>query len=326
MPKSSVVNGDIRGKPRTISGAAEIRALAGRQHGVFSRAQVVGLGLSVGQLDHWLRTARIESVHRGVYAWSRQLLSFEGRCMAAVLAVGGDAVVSHRSAAALWRIRSERGGPVHVTTSRKIQSREGITVHTLPLEQDERMVIHGVPLTSPARTLFDMAAILKPQALTRAIREADFLRLSGGPPLAALSDRYPGRTGAPAVRVAFDRGPGPPTRSELEELFVTLVESERLPRPEVNAVFHLGDRQIEPDCLWRAERLIAELDSHQAHGTRHSFEDDRERDRLLQTAGWRVVRITWRQLRDEPAAIAADLRRLLAAGPPGPTPPLRFAA
>jgi very-short-patch-repair endonuclease len=104
----------------------------------------------------------------------------------------------------------------------------------------------------------------------------------------------------------------PPTRSELEDRFLALVARENLPRPEVNAAVELGRGTIYPDFVWRSARLAVELDGYRAHGTRHSFEADRERDRLLQAAGWRVIRITWRQLRDHPAAIAADLRRLLA--------------
>ena len=293
---------------------AAIRALVVRQHGVVARMQLIDLGLTGRAIEHRLETGRIEAVHRSVYAWSRTLLSFEGRCMAAVLAVGPDAVVSHQSAAALWGIRPGRGDPIHVTAPRKIKRREGIATHTAPLAPDERCENRGIPLTSPARTIFDMAAILKPQPLGRAIREADFLRLSGGPSLAVLSERYPGRAGAPAIRATLDRGPGPPTRNELEEMFLALIEDEGLPRPEVNAVIELANSHPEPDFVWRAERLVVELDGYQSHGTRHAFEDDRERDRLLQAAGWRVVRITWRQLRDARAAVARDLRRLLAAG------------
>ena len=161
------------------------------------------------------------------------------------------------------------------------------------------------------RTLLDLAAVLDGRRLERAINEADVLRLTHALSLRDLLVRYPRRAGTPAIAAALAaRAAGATvTRSELEERFLDLLDRHGLPRPRTNAYIE----GIEVDCVWPAARLIVELDGHAVHGTREAFERDRERDRLLQAAGWRVIRVTWRQLSADPAAVAADLRMLLAA-------------
>ncbi len=142
------------------------------------------------------------------------------------------------------------------------------------------------------------------------------LRLEQRPPLAVLLARHPGRRGARVIRTTLERLsylPDGVTRSRLEDRLLRLVARANLSRPETNVLLSVGDVTYEADCLWRAKRLIVELDGHEAHGTRAAFEGDRGRDRRLQAAGWRVVRITWRQLSDD-AAVVADLRKLLSEG------------
>ena len=136
----------MRGKPRTIS---VVRELVERQHGVFAYRQLLAEGVGRKVIERWLLDKRIEAVYRGVYAFSRELLSREGRWMAAVLAAGPEAVLSHGSAAALWEIRRPRPGPVHVTTSRKLGRRPGLFPHCLPLSADETAVHAGHPRNHP---------------------------------------------------------------------------------------------------------------------------------------------------------------------------------
>jgi very-short-patch-repair endonuclease len=149
--------------------------------------------------------------------------------------------------------------------------------------------------------------------LEGAIREAEYLHRFQVESLEELLDRHPGRRGAKSIKACLHRlgrGPRGHTRSAFEARFAALLADTELPKPELNALLDLDGFKIEADCLWRERRLILELDGGKAHRTRSAFESDRERDRRLQAAGWRVVRVTWRQM-DHPAALLADLRRLL---------------
>ena len=149
----------------------------------------------------------------------------------------------------------------------------------------------------------------------RLINEADVLRLYDHLSVPDLLDRYRGRAGSRALLEALRRrnAGSTVTRSEFEEMFVEFVDGYGFTRPELNASLVLDGREIEVDALWRTERVAVELDSRQFHDTPAAFESDRLRDRLLLAAGWRPVRITWRQLTEEPDAAARDLRRMLAA-------------
>jgi hypothetical protein len=285
-----------------------MRGLARRQHGVFALDQLRDARVSKRVVDHWLATERIVAVHRAVYSFS-ELLSREGRWMAAVLAAGPGAVLSHASAAALWGIRPDTGPPSHVTLPRKLLRRAGLATHYLPLAADESTSRNGIPVTTPGRTLFDIAHELRRSQLERAVREADYLRLSDGPSLRELVGRYPGRTGIRAVKRLLESGwSDAPTRSELEARFAAFIDEYDLPRPERNALIELPAKRIEVDFVWRAARLVVELDGYAAHRTRDAFEEDRERDRLLQLAGFRVLRVTWRQLHRDRRALVRDLR------------------
>jgi hypothetical protein len=174
-------------------------------------------------------------------------------------------------------------------------------------------VRRGIPTTVLARTIFDLSAELPNEALEGAIREAEYLHRFRLAALERLLERHPGRRGATAVNACLrrlGRGPRGGTRSELETRFAALLAGTGLPPPALNALLELDGLKIQADCLWRNQKIVAELDGHMAHGTRVAFEADRERDRRLQAAGWRVVRVTWRQL-DGPDALLRDLRRLL---------------
>ena len=166
-------------------------------------------------------------------------------------------------------------------------------------------------MTTPHRTLFDLAAVIDRQALERAAERADALRLTE-PSLAALLARHPHRPGATALRAILGREvSATATRSELEDRFLVFLDAHGLPRPLVNNGIEVRGRWMECDCVWPSQRLVVELDGRATHDTTAAFERDRDRDRLLQAAGWRVVRITWRQLIADVDRIAADLRDLL---------------
>ncbi len=173
-------------------------------------------------------------------------------------------------------------------------------------------MVDGIPVTSVSRTLFDLAAVQTERQLERAMNEAKVRRLTSRLSLPQLLERYPRRRGAVNLRgLLGSKRPGGITRNDFEERFVAFLDANGLPRPRLNATLAIRGRFFEPDCIWDEQRLMLELDGREVHGTDEAFESDRERDRILLVEGWRSTRVTWRQLRDEPAAIAADLRRLL---------------
>jgi very-short-patch-repair endonuclease len=260
-----------------------------------------------------LETGRLLVVRRGVYAAGHRPTSAHARWMAALLAVGDDAVLSHRSAAALWGMLRGDGSCVDVCVPRSLRPSPGIHLHRTALAPDETTRHDAIPATTVARTLLDLAATLDRHRLQRALEQAEMLRLTDQTSLQNLTTRHAHRPGTPALTQLLEAGAldQAPTRSELEDRFLAFLDAHRLPRPQVNATIRVGDTTIEADFLWPQARVIAELDGHAFHGHRQAFEHDRLRDRRLQTEGWRVIRITWRQLHREPEALAADLRLLL---------------
>jgi very-short-patch-repair endonuclease len=233
--------------------------------------------------------------------------------MAAVLASGPRAVLSHRSAAALWGIRSFSGGPVEVTVPHRSRSSDRIRRHIAVLPADEVTIRDGIPVTTVPRTIFDLTTVTSEQGVEAALRESEYLRLHDPLSLPHLLARYPGRRGSRTVRVCLARRTESPgrIRGRLEERFLPFLRRHRLPVPRFNAWIHLQGRSFQVDCLWPAPKQIVELDGFQAHGTRTASREDRTRDRILRVAGYSVTRIAWSQLDDEPASIAADLRNLL---------------
>jgi hypothetical protein len=241
--------------------------------------------------------------------------------MAAVLASGPGAVLSHRSAAGLWRIASHPRSWPEVTRATGWRGRDGIAQHRSILPADEVTAIDGIPVTIVPRTVLDFAAVASRRQLENALNEVEVRRLTDKLSIPDLLERYPGRQGSALLReiLAEKTAARGITRRELEERFAALLDSTDLPLPRCNADIAVAGRFFEVDCLWGRERLIVELDGRAVHGTDQAFEKDRERDRLLQADGWRIVRITWRQLRDDAPAVLADLRRLLRQRPQPPT-------
>lgn len=289
--------------------------MAGRQHGVVARRQLLALGMGRQAIGGRVRRQLLHPLHRGVYAAGHRLITTDGRRMAAVLACGERAVLSHRSAGRLWRVLPPAEELIEVTCrSGRSAERPGIVAHRSPLAPDETTTAAEIPVTSVFRTIFDLAAVAPKREVERAFHEAEVRRLTDRVSLPMLLERHPGRPGAGVLReILADKRPAGITRNDFEERFVAFLDAHHLPRGLLNGTLPLRGRFLEPDCMWPERRLIVELDSREVHGTDRGFEGDRERDRLLLAEGWRTGRVTWRQLRDEPEAIAADLRRLLAA-------------
>lgn len=250
---------------------------------------------------------------RGIYVFGARRISRKGRWMAAVLAGGEGTLLSHRSAARLWRLLPLAVERVDVIAfPGRIVRRKGIVSHESVVPEDEREVIDGIPVTSPFRTIFDLAAVAKKRVVERAWHEAEVRQLTDRVSLPMLLERYPGRRGTGLLRELLDSDePVGITRNEFEEAFLALVDANGLSRPRMNADLALRGRFFEIDALWERQRLAVELDSRSVHGTKKRFESDRQRDRILVAEGYRTMHVTWQQLRDEPEAIVADLRSTL---------------
>jgi len=233
--------------------------------------------------------------------------------MAAVLVGGVGAALSHRDAAAAHALLRADYGPIHVTAPRQLRSRPSLRLHHRCLFPDEITTVDGIPATTVARTIFDLARTEPRRTVERAIHEADVQRTFDLSELQRIVDRSPHARGVRSIRsilVARDLG-SVNTKQQLEEAFIAFLEERRLPLPETNVWLRIGDLGIEADCVWREQGVIAELDSWSVHGTRTRFESDRERDRALQVARWRPIRVTWRHLHHGRAELAGDLRDLL---------------
>ena len=288
-----------------------IAHLAEAQDGVVARWQLMPSGLD-GRVRRGLAAGRLHVVHHGVYAVGHRVLSLRGRWWAAVLACGPGALLSHGDAAALRSLRRASGRDVHVTIpGRSRREHRGITVHRPRLLHPDDVDVHdGIPCASLARTLLDLAAVLRPHQLARVIEQAELLRVLDMGPIEALIARSPRRAGVPALTAALWRfEPTEMTRSELEARFREICRAAGLGDLTLNAP--IPGTLYEVDALWPDARLVVEVDHWHTHGTRTAFERDRVRDATLQGLGFRVVRVTDRQLAREPRAVAERLRAML---------------
>ena len=234
--------------------------------------------------------------------------------MVAVLSTGPATVLSHRSAATLWALRSYSEGVPHVTTPHKSTSSKKVRRHVSHLRADERTMEEGIPVTTVPRTIFDLAATESTDTVQAMLKEAEFRRHYDRLSLWDLVERYPGRRGVRKVRLALERLEDEPPgrkRSRLEERFASFLRSHRLPLPRFNDWIVLNGKRYQVDCHWPGTGEIVELDGWEGHGTRTAFREDRARDRHLRVAGYSITRLTWSQLDDEPESVAADLRHLL---------------
>jgi hypothetical protein len=283
------------------------RRSAAAQHGVVCRRQLSEAGLTRGEIEHRLARRRLHRVLSGVYAVGHPVLSRHGWWMAAVLAGGPGALLSFRAGGALWGVRPS--DLLEITAPRRLRVAR-VTTHVADVPADERTVHRGIPVTTAARTLLDLAAVVPRPHLDRALHEAEVLRLGDAVGVHALLARYPARRGTAELRAALEHVRfDAVTDSVFEDRFLELVEGAGLPPPVPN--HHVEGRRR--DAVWLRERVVVELDGGATHRTRRGFEDDRAADRRLVAAGWRVVRVTWRQLRDRPDEVLRDVATILGA-------------
>ncbi|MFL5913395.1 MAG: DUF559 domain-containing protein [Gaiellaceae bacterium] len=229
--------------------------------------------------------------------------------MAAVLACGETAVLSHRNAAALWGLHRASRASVDVSTTRHIRGHAGIEVHCVRLAARDRRIRDDIPITSVARTLLDFAEVAPRRQLERAVDEAERRRLFNLKEIDAVIAGNPGRRGIKPLRAVIADAVEPPaTKRELERRFAEFCRDARLPRPAFNVLVE----GFLVDAVWEHSTLVVELDSWEFHGGRQAFETDRERDMALHLAGYRPIRVTWRRLTREPLKLATELRGLLA--------------
>lgn len=292
---------------------ARLADLAGRQHGVATVAQMREFGLGPRGVQHRAARGKLHRVHRGVYAVGHARLSGDGTRMAAVLACGDRALLSHLSAAVIWGLMRSASGRYHVTTpDRGRKSSPGLIVHrTRHIAADESAILRGIPVTSVARTLVDLAGMLTPDRLAQAVHQAEVLRLLDTSEVLAALDRAASKRGTRALRTVLTEPSPGLTRNAFEQMFLEACRAGGLPMPTVNTFVDKGDRLTEVDALWSAERVIIELDGAAAHHTRRAFHEDRRRDFDFAARGYVVVRVTWQRMTSEPQRVISDLDRLL---------------
>jgi len=286
-----------------------IAALARKQHGYVKRCQLLELGLTARAIEYRIEVGQLIPVYAGVYAVGHVPLGQEARAHAAVLACGDGALLSHHSGAALWKYEKHWPAQFEVI-ARCDRRRQGILVHrSSTLTRRDITRERGVPVTSPARTVFDMTPRLKTdEKLRRFVNDARLTRTFHLGDLAELLARHPRHPSTKRL-MPFVEAPAGMTRSELEDMFVDFARRYGLPQPTINK--RRGRR--EPDFLFPEEGVIVEIDSWQFHGDRGSFERDRDRDADHLAAGIVTVRVTEERLTGSPEREAARLHKILRA-------------
>jgi hypothetical protein len=289
-----------------------VARLAARQGGVVTHEQLQRVGLSARQIRRRVEAGRFHPLHRGVYAVGHALLSSEGRWWAAVLALGKEAFLSHHSAADVFGMRKSASGLVHVTVRGRTgrSPPAGVRLHRPHvLPDDEVTTLHGLPITTPARTLLDLSAT-GIRNLETTLDRAEHQRLIDFADLHALLARYPRRPGTRSLKAQLSRYRGPTdVRSELERLVLKLCDDHGLPRPNVNCSIEGSVR----DFYWPRQRLVVEADSYAWHRSPAALNADRERDVALTLAGYRVLRFTWEHVTQRPGYVVAAILGALGA-------------
>jgi predicted transcriptional regulator of viral defense system len=297
---------------------AQLAETGARQHLVFTLDQLLAAGMSASGVRKRTAAKRLHRIHRGVYSLvPPDQLTWRGRYLAAVLACGDGAVISHREAAALHNLRPSNRRQIDVTVPRRSAPKvHGLNVHrSLTLTAADVTVVDDIPCTTLARTHLDLAAVVPLQQTERALNQADAMGVLNLRALAEQLQRNPHAPGAPQLRTALElyTPDTAPTESDIEETFVALCRAAAVPAPERQVWFTLndGEEPFRVDFAWRAQRLVLEADSRTFHGTARAFEDDRRRDQRLARARWRVVRVTRRQLETDPASVVTLVEDLL---------------
>jgi hypothetical protein len=293
-------------------------ALATPQHAVLGLEQLTAMGLTEAAVRKRAAAAHLHRVHVGVYSLvPPSMLSLKGHFLAAVFACGQTAALSHRSAAHLLGLRATSRERIDVIVPGKTKhARPGIDCHcSVNLTADDITIVDHIPVTTVARTALDLAAVVPRRQVERALDQAEILEVYDHLALLDQLDRNPRHPGAPTLKaILADHLAGTTeTWSELEELCLAATRAAGVPPPEVNAFVDPGDGEppIRADFVWRAQRVVVEADGFATHKTHGAFETDRRRDQRLHVAGWRPLRVTWRQLTNERARIERTLIILL---------------
>jgi very-short-patch-repair endonuclease len=287
---------------------AIIIAIAARQHGIVARWQLENAGVARHIVAYRTRRQQLQRLHRSVY----RLAPLAGPCereMAAVLCSGEAAVASHRTAAVLLTLLPPHASELSVSTDRgHPRPLPGVRVHRVCLPRDERTVAQGVPVTTAARTLLDLAAVATTRELEQALATALRLELTTTARVARVLKRHPRRPGCARLRTLLSLGTAPKfTRSQAEERFLALVQRAQLPAPVAN----VRVSGYEVDFHWRKHQLVVEIDGLAYHASRRAFVQDRRRDAALLAAGMRVMRFTWADLTEQPEATVVRVAQAL---------------
>jgi hypothetical protein len=282
--------------------------LATRQYGVVSTRQLKGLGYGRNSVAKAAKVGRLHRVHRGVYVVGYGRLSWRGRCMAAVLA-SSPSVASHLSAGWLWGLLRSKPETMHVTSPSARRAKRSFAVHQADLPDVDRVIYEGIPVTSVARTVLDLAVDRSLRDIRRQIQRGDDFKVFDLREMRELLARSNGHRGKARVEDALEglRPDGVFTRSGLERRFLEVVREAGLPEPAMN-FFVAG---FEIDAWWEDHRFGVELDAYETHGSRLSFEEDRVRDDELLLAGIETTRVTGPRLDREPGEVVESLRRHL---------------
>jgi very-short-patch-repair endonuclease len=287
---------------------AALATLASRQQGVVSRHQLVALGFGRQAILRRLQARRLRRLHPGVYAVGHWALTRGARDLAAVFACGSSALLRHRSAGLRHGLLKSSGKGVDVTAPRGCKPKQGIVVHTTrAVHPDDRDQVDGIPVTSVARTIVDLAGHLNDRLLVAVVNEAEVQRVFDLTKIEAALERAVGRAGPKRLRRVLARYTDTPgySTSEAEALFVALCEQHDLPRPQ-----RISSAGYELDFYWPDARLAIEVDGRAFHATRRAFQQDRERDRRLAALGIQVARVTWRDLTSYARPLAAELQAI----------------
>lgn len=288
-----------------------IADLAARQHGVVARYQLLELGVLSDAIRRRVQAKRLVPIHPGVFAVGHSKLTRYGWWMAAVLACGPGAVLSHQSAAALHGLLGYAGSRVHISSvSQRGRNINRIRLHIVRnLDRADTTMLQGIPVTTIHRTLLDLAETVPPNRLRHAFEQAEKRELFDRNEMQRTVERNPGRHGLKTLLPLLQSSAGPPpdTRSPREDDFVDLCRDHGLPMPHTNVVIE----GITVDARFPGTKLIVEIDAYGTHGSRSQFEEDRRRDTILQLAGYTVLRITDRRMLTEAILVVADIRAAL---------------
>jgi hypothetical protein len=294
-----------------------VARLAASQEGVVTLAQLDACGLGERGTRHRVASGRLHHLFSGVYAVGHPLVSVDGRRIGAVLACGKGAALSRSSAASAWGMLNGSGRRFDVVAPGRSGGRVGDEAkidlrRTRRLPDEDVTVLRGIPITTVGRTLLDLSGFAGARLVQRAVHEAEVMGLLDVKAVLATIERNPGRRGTRMLRTALGVSVPDPGNREFETRFFALCVDHGLPTPRLGVHVDGGDRLYEADALFETERLIVELDGGQVHRTAQSFQADRRRDSVLAARDYQTLRYTWHRLCDEPAAIARELRRVLA--------------